>query len=773
MSASVKKKLQLGHQWLQNGELDEAERCFRAVVDREPSNARALHMLGLIAHRRGDHGAAITALEAAARAAPENAEIHSHLAEILRTSGDPRRAADFARVAVRIRPGWAPAQNNLGLALQDSGDLDQAAEAFEAAIAADGGHAKAWYNLGNLQRRLLCFEEAEASLRQALKLRPGYTKAWNALGVVLGDLGRIEEALRALRKALEIAPNYPQAHYNLGNLLLRLDRPSEALDCFDRCLSLDPSSVKALMAKGSLLVRSDGRYDEGLRILHELERRAPADPRIQLALGEASFKRFDFAAAAAAYANALELEPDLPEAKANLTLCRAEICDWRARSQEIEDLRELITTQLAAGRPSPLSAHGSVFFPLSPGERLAIARRTAEEAAQRVAPAAAELAFAHRPRRNGRLRIGYLSSDFRDNALAHLTVRLYGLHDRDRFEVHCYSMGPDDRSFYRREIEDTSDHFVDLRGVADAKAAQRIYEDEIDILVDLVGFAGGARPGIPALKPAPVQAIWLYPGSMGGLFHDYLIGDPVATPRTDCEEYGERLVMLPHCYQITDHLQPVPQRPPGREDFGLPADGFVFCSFNSPAKIAPEIFDVWMRLLTATPGSVLWLLHLSVAARQNLLREAEQRGVDPERLVFASHVPRSEHLTRLTLADLALDTDVCSGHTTTSDALWAGVPVVACPGDTFPSRVSASLLSAAGAPELVTEDLGAYEGLALRLAQNPVELAALRERLAANRRTASLFDTPRFVHHLESAFGQMWELREEASQDPIQVAPGG
>ena len=775
MSAGVKKKLQLGHQWLQNGDVEEAERCFRAVLDRAPRHPRALHMLGLIAHRRGDGAAAIEALEAAAVAAPDDAEIRSHLAEILRTSGDPHRAAELAGEAVRLRPGWAAALNNLGLALQDCGETEQAAAAFEAAIQADARHAKAWYNLGNLRRQSGRFESAEESLRRALKLQPGYTRAWNALGVVLGEMHRTQDAVQAFRKALELAPNYEKAHYNLGNLLARQDRPREALKCYDRCVSLNPDSAKALLAKGSLLVRLDGGVNEGLSILQGLAERTPSDHQLQLLLAEAHFRRFDFASAADAYSRALEGDPELPEARANLILCRAEICEWGGRPQEIEELRVLIRTELSDGKPSPLSAHGSVFFPLTPAERLAIARRSAEEVVRRVS-VAEEPAFSHGEGDRDRLRVGYLSSDFRDNALAHLTVRLYGLHDRDRFEVTCYSMGPDDGSFYRREIQETSDHFVDLRGISDAKAAQRIHEDEIDLLVDLVGFAGGARPGIPALRPAPVQAVWLYPGSMGGVFHDYILGDPVATPAdgggegTD-REYGERLVILPRCYQITDHLQPEPQRPARREDLGLPTKGFVFCSFNTPAKIEPEVFDVWMRLLGAIPGSVLWLLHLTVAGRENLCSEAGQRGIDPTRLVFASHVPRTAHLARMTLADLALDTRVCSGHTTTSDALWAGVPVVACPADTFPSRVSASLLEAVELPELVTDDLEAYEALALRLAQHPDELAALREKLTANRRTTPLFDTPRFVRDLERAYEAMWERRREGTRDPIRIEP--
>ena len=770
MSVSVEKNLRLGHQWLRAGNPAEAERCFQKVVARDPGNARALQMLGLIAHRRGDHGPAIRFLEAAAAAAPGSAEIFAHLAEVSRTGGDPERAVESAREAVRLQPRRAPAHNNLGLALQDLGELEEAAAAFRAALAADPRHAKAWYNLANVQRQGGRLQEAEASLRESLELRPRNPRAWNALGVVLGQVGRFAEARAAFRRALEIEPQHEKAHYNLGNLLAEIDRPREALSSYDRALSSRPDYRQALVAKAAVLVRMEDGSNEGLRILEGLASRHPEDLRIHLALGEARFKRFDFAAAVTAYERALAIEPDLPETRANLTLCRAEICDWSQRPAAIDELRELVATRLAAGKPSPLSPHATVFFPLDPAVRLAIARRSAEEAVSRAKAAAPDLVFSHSRGGRERLRIGYLSSDFRDNALAHLTVRLYGLHDRQRFEVFGYSMGPDDGSSYRREIETRCDRFVELRGTSDAEAARRIHEDRVDLLVDLVGFAGGARPGIPALRPAPAQVVWLYPGSMGGVFHDYLVGDPVATPPDTSGEYGERLVLLPHCYQINDHLQEVPDdNSARREDLGLPEDAFVFCSFNTSAKIEPRVFDVWMRLLHAVPASVLWLLHLSVAGRENLRREAEVRGIDPGRLVFASHVPRADHLARLTLADLALDTFVCSGHTTTSDALWAGVPVVTCPGETFPSRVSASLLRALDVPELVTDDPEAYEELALRLALDREELKTARQKVQAKRCTAPLFDTPRFVRDLERAYQEMWERREEGSREPIAV----
>ncbi len=769
MSRTVHRNLRLGRQWLQAGNLEQARECFRKVVEREPGHPGALHMLGLISLRRRDVDGALRALRAAARSAPKDAEIHTHLAEALRAAGDAEGAIEAGEAAAGLEPGSAPIRNNLGLALQAAGRPEEALAAFERAVEIDPGYQKAHYNLGALLDRLGRPDEAEAALLRAIELQPRYPQAWNALGVVLHRLGRPSEAREAFRKSIDTAPRYPKPHYNLGNLLADEGRLREALDAYERALVLRPDYREARVGRASLLIRLE-RYREAIEPLEQVLRRAPDHLPARLAMAQALFSTFRFAEAAGAYREILRLDPGNAAAQGNLEQCRAETADWENRDGTVGDLRRLVARELAQGRGSPVSPHGALFFPFSPSERLAIVRRRAERIAARVAPRRAALAFRHpRELEDGRLRIGYLSSDFRNNALAHLTAGLYALHDRERFEVFGYSLGPDDGSEYRRRIAAGCDAFVDLREASDSDAARRIHSDRIHLLVDLVGLAGGGRPEIPALRPAPVQAIWLYPGSLGGVFHDYLVGDPVATPAASHEEYGERLVLLPDSFQVNDHRQPVPEANGRREDLGLPPDGFVFCSFNAHAKIEPTIFDVWMRLLGRLPESCLWLLDQTREGRANLRREAERRGVDPGRLVFASHVPRADHLARLTLADLALDTLLCNGHTTTSDALWAGVPVVTCRGETFPSRVSASLLTAAGQPGLATRDLAQYEALALRLASDPRELAAIREALGAGRRRRPLFDTATFVRHLERAFLAMWQERGRRDRSPISV----
>ena len=363
-------------------------------------------------------------------------------------------------------------------------------------------------------------------------------------------------------------------------------------------------------------------------------------------------------------------------------------------------------------------------------------------------------------RRPGRIRIGYLSSDFKEHATAFLIAEMLEHHDHERFEIFAYSFSVDDGSEIRRRLIGAFDHFIDIRAASHEAAIRRIHEDGIDILVDLKGYTQDARTEIMAGRPAPIQVAYLgYPGTMGADCIDYVIADHFVVPANQRQHFSEKLVYLPHCYQPNDTQRTVSSLGLTRSQFGLPEDGFVFCSFNGNYKITPSFFDVWMRLLKNTPGSVLWLLE--TGTRVNLLREAEARGVDPERIVFAQGLIHSQHLERMALADLFLDSLPVNAHTTASDALWAGLPLLTCAGEAFVGRVAGSILHSIGLPELVTNSLEEYETKALHLAQNPPELKALRERLARNKLTSPLFDIARFTHNLETAYQMMFDRWQE------------
>jgi predicted O-linked N-acetylglucosamine transferase (SPINDLY family) len=391
--------------------------------------------------------------------------------------------------------------------------------------------------------------------------------------------------------------------------------------------------------------------------------------------------------------------------------------------------------------------------PASAADQLACARRWVEP----LLPQPDEL-FRHGVRRDrDRIRLGYLSADFAQHATASLAVELFERHDRARFEVTAYSYGPDDGSPLRRRIERAFDRFVDIRALPHRAAAQRINADEIDILVDLKGYTQHARPRIAAYRPAPVQVSWLgYPATTGAPFIDYVVVDSFIVPPNEQQHFTERLVHLPGCYQANGRNREIAASAPTRRDCGLPPDGFVFCSFNNSYKITPEVFAIWMRLLAAVPGSILWLLASNDLVERNLRREAEHRGVAPSRLIFAPRAPLAEHLARHRHADLFLDTLPCNAHTTASDALWAGLPLLTCIGRTFAGRVAGSLLAAIGLPELMTTSPEDYERTALTLARDRRRLDELRDRLRRGRETSQLFDSSRFASNLEVAYDRMW-----------------
>jgi protein O-GlcNAc transferase len=356
-----------------------------------------------------------------------------------------------------------------------------------------------------------------------------------------------------------------------------------------------------------------------------------------------------------------------------------------------------------------------------------------------------------------RIRLGYLSGDFHQHATARLMAELFERHDRGRFEVFAYSYGPDDNSPMRARLTSAFDRFVDISGVSHRDAARRIHADAIDILIDLKGYTRQARPAISAYRPAPVQVSYLgYPATMGADFIDYILVDPFVVPASQQRFFSERLVHVPVSYQVNDRRREMATAP-SRPDCGLPDQGLVLCSFNNTYKISPVFFEVWMRLLRSVPASVLWLLEANQLVKGNLCLEAEKRGVNPGRLIFAPVVGSAEHIGRHRHADLFLDTLPCNAHTTASDALWAGLPVLTCSGDTFAGRVAGSLLTAVGLPELITGSLEEYEETALTLARNPQRLVALRQKLEKSRDAGSLFDLPKLTGNIEAAYARMWQ----------------
>jgi protein O-GlcNAc transferase len=557
------------------------------------------------------------------------------------------------------------------------------------------------------QRR---WSEALAAFDGVLAEAPDLHQAHNNRGVALHNLHRDEDALAAYAAALQLAPRYASAWCNRGNALTTLRRYGEALDAYAAALRQDASMRAALDNRGALLMTLN-RPEDAARDFEQL----------------------------------LSIAPDHPFARGNLLLARRQTCDWR----DHETLRNDVIAGLHARRPAlpPFAGLAVLDDPMDQA-------RCAEDWASRFFPPADPIVRKPRPW-GERVRLGYLSADFHAHATAYLAVEMFERHDRARFETVGFSYGPPKQDSMRTRLESAFDRFVDVSTLSDRAIAEAMAEAEIDIAIDLKGYTLDGRPGILAHRGAPVQASFLgFPGGLGAPYVDYVIADAVVAPPEHQPFYAEKIVRLPHTYQPNSARAAA--APPTRVALGLPKNAFVFCSFNNAFKLTQDTFAIWMRLLRAAEGSVLWL-HADAATARNLRNASEAAGINQTRLIFAAHASQDEHIARLTRADLFLDTLPYNAHTTASDALWAGLPVLTLRGETFAGRVAASLLTAAGAPELITASAAEYEALALDLARNPARLAAISARLTASRESTPLFDIARFTRALESAYLTMAE----------------
>lgn len=599
-------------------------------------------------------------------------------------------------------------------------------------------------------------------LERAAARSPGDAEIHKALGNARKASGDLEGAMAAYGRALEVAPNYLPALYNVGLLLEQMNRLEDAERHFGRVHELYPEDVDVLMHLAAL--QSDrGAYGEAVRWYSEALKLAPENAALLMALAHTYGRSGALDRTVEYWEKVVRVQPDNLEARGFLLQAMQSICDWSRYDELTLGLRSGVLQQTEPN----VAPFTLLTIPSTRAEQLACAHKYCVMR-QRVVGNAQRFRFPPGPKE--RLRVGYLSGDFREHAIAMLIAELFELHDRARFEVFGYSQGPDDHSARRARIARAFDRFVDVSGMSSLAAASAIHADRIDILVDLTGHTEFARLDTLAYRPAPVQVAYLgFPGTTGANFIDYAVVDRFVTPLAEACDFSEQLVHMPESYQINDRQRPQPRTQPRRE-LGLPEDAFVFCSLNQNYKLAPDVFAVWMRLLQAVPGSVLWLLENNAWATANLRRAAQLYGVEPGRLVFAPLVAQEPHLARLGAADLLLDTLPYNAHTNASDALWVGLPVLTCTGSTFASRVGASLLYAVGLPELVTHTLPDYEALALRLACDSAKLAALRERLRRNRAAAPLFDTPAFARNLEAAYERIWEIYASGCRPrPVQI----
>ena len=679
------------------GQLAQAESLYQQVLKANPKHADALHMLGVVYYQTSRAEQAVTVISQALVINPKNTDYLNHYALSLRAANQPEAAIKNFQQAVLLQPK----------------DLD------------------IQFNLANSLLTLNRFEEAAGYYRRILRVMPknddvreALCHCLTSLGNQAHVLGNFIQAEACFEEALQFNAKDAAILYNLGNAQRELGKPAEAAKHYAKAIQLTPDDADIYNNLGN----------------------------VQRELGQLDL-------AIASYQKALALNPQLYHAKVHMVHQKQHICDWNGLDDEIAEIRNWVRT-IPTAQISPFA------FLAMPGttanEQKLCADNWVKNRYGSLIELGIQLKFTHEAKlANRKIKIGYMSADFRLHPLAFLISELLELHDRSQFEIIGFSYGTDDKTDARKRIEKAFDAFYDIRQLPDTDAAKKIHDCGIDILVDLTGFTQNSRCGIVALRPAPVSVSWLgFPGTMGSFIggsyqskplFDYLLTDSFITPPEATCNYAEHLALLPDSYQPNDRKRPV-AKTPSLTECALPDTAFVFCCFNQTFKITADFFNIWMRLLKATPDSVLWLLECNRWAKQNLIEQAALHGVASERLIFAPRVAIAEHLARHAHADLFLDTLPYNAHTTCSDALWMGLPVLTCVGDTFASRVAGSLLKAAGLNDLITCTLADYENKALSLAANTQALDAMKQKLLREKMNSALFDTASFTRSLEGIY---------------------
>jgi len=738
------------------GRLADAARIYEDVLAAEPGNFEALHALGIVRYQTGQIEDAERLIGEAVAIKPEAHDEQYNRACLLQKLSRPEDALAAFDRAVSLKPDYVEALVNRASVLTALKRHEDALASLDQVLALRPSIAEVWNNQAGALTALNRTEEALASYDRAVALKPAYVEAWKNRGAVLITLGRAQDALESFDKALGLDPNHGQTLRSRADILLLLKRNEEAAASYQKYLALKPDDADAWTHHGIALVEMN-RHGDALASFDKAVTLDPANADAWNHRGHVHFglKRFD--EAARDYQRALSVAPDLPYGLGYLAQSRLRSCDW----SHIEEDHRKIAAGLREGR-RVIDPFGNLILSDSPEDQLQCARIEMAESNSATLPRL----WQGESYKHDRIRVAYLSADFRPHPVAFLIAGVFEHHDKGRFDMTAISFGPDEPSEMRTRISTAFDRFIDVRSQTDIEVAVRLRQMEIDIAVDLTGFCEHGRPEILSYRPAPLQVNYLgFPGTLGADTVDYIIADRIIIPPRESHLFSEQVVYLPNSYQANDRKRRIAPRKPTRSEAGLPETGTVFCAFNNAYKITPTMFDVWMRLISAVEGSVLWLLGDNPYAIQNLKREAGLRGVASDRLIFAPRVGPEEHLARFRLADLFLDTLPYNAHTTASDALWAGVPVVTCQGSTFAGRVAGSLLSAVGLPELVTDSIANYEALCLKLGRDGEALATLKQALALKRLDCRLFDTMRFTRHLEAAYGHMW-LKAQRGERP-------
>jgi protein O-GlcNAc transferase len=743
------------------GKRQEALAQFDRAIRLNPKHAKAIVNRGATLNELGRSELAIAEFDKAIAADAASFEAYYNKGNALSALSRHADAhAAYAR-ALAIQPGFPDAHNNLGRVLDELHRHEEALASYDKALALDPRHAGAHFNRGVALAALGRLDDAVAAYDRAIATQPNYAEAYNNRGGALRDLGRFEAALASYDKGAAARPNDSEGHCNRGNVLADLRRPGEAIAAYDRAIALKADYAEAHNNRGNVL-KDLRRFDEAVASYDRAVAAKPDYAEAYSNRGNALREAKRLEEAIASYDKAIALNPALAFVRGELFHARMHACDWRRYR---DDSTDLATRVLAGERVvSPfiaLASFDSNRIQFEAGKTWVEANHT---------PAAARPTMRQGALRD-RIRVGYFSPDLRTHPMSFLMIGVFGAHDRARFETYAFSFDNPAGDALNARLRGVFDHFVDASKVSDDALAALAREYSLDIAVDLAGFTAGRRTGAFARRAAPIQASFLgFPGTMAAPFIDYIIADATVADEAPRPFFTEKIVSLPHSYYPTSYGDEIfaASRSFSRAELNLPEDAFVFCCFNNNYKITPDVFDIWMRIMRRAERSVLWLFEDNPAAAANLRNEARARGVDDRRLIFAGRMPMAEHLKRLEVADLFLDTLPYNAHTTATDALWMGLPVLSRPGEAFAARVAASLLKAAGAPELIVDSEAAYEALAVELAASPDRLEAIKRKLVALRSTSALFDTAAYTRSLEAAYVAM-QARQDAGLAPDHI----
>ena len=698
----------------QNNNFDVANSILNEVLQTDINDADNIFELGIAYAKANRFMEALAIFYCLQLYKKSDVRIPYNLGLIHSLQGQHQLALEAYDLAIKIQPDDVEVLINKGSTCNDIKNYVLALESLENAIQIRSDIPEAWSNKGIALNNLNLYQESISAYNEALKLKPSYHEAWSNKSVPLNKLRRFLEACESCDKALSLKPDYAEGWSNKGITLNELKRYDEAIAHYDKALSLKPDYAEGWSNKG-ITLNELKRYDEAI----------------------------------AHYDKALSLKPYIDWASGDLLHARMKICSWPGLSDSMENISQKVLLQENVITPFPL---------LALNDSTQLHKKSSEICIQNKYPFNPLLGPILKRPKSQKIRIGYFSADFYNHATGYLMAELFELHDKSQFELVGFSFGPITNDEMHLRLKKSFDQFIEVGDQSDKEIAKLSRNLNIDIAIDLKGFTQDSRTGIFSYRAAPIQINYLgYPGTMGADYIDYIIADETLIPNHLQPHYFEKVVYLPHSYQVNDRQRVISDRQFTRQELGLPNSGFVFCCFNNNYKILPSIFDGWMRILKAIEGSVLWLFEDNSWVVQNLKNEAQKRGIDSNRLVFATRMSLPDHLARNQQADLFLDTFPYNAHTTASDALWAGLPLVTLMGESFASRVAASLLNAIELPELVTTSQGEYESLAIELALNPKKLASIKLKLANNRLTTPLFDTHLFAKNLESAYLKIYE----------------